>query len=232
MSKNDTSPTAGVVLFSELALALADSGDGFENFDWGRMGLVSRRRQPSNGPCTPPIDRNRAEKIFQFEHEIFHSCCQLIGAGFMFHVKHLAINISKHFTFWHVSCMGMWVSRLKMLDICCQNSTFVASGVNGWIDWDFYVLSKLSRHLLPVQISCQISPKIFFHQFLNDFNRLQKFSRGSDFGTGHAITYHERERNLPFMGGSAGQPIIGHVQCSMRQSLTYVSIRLGICGNH
>jgi len=72
MSKIDTSPETR---FPRLPLLKACFGFGFgfgfvglrrwpENFGWGRMGLVSRRRQPSNDPCTPPIDRNRAEKNF------------------------------------------------------------------------------------------------------------------------------------------------------------------------
>jgi hypothetical protein len=35
------------------------------------MGLVSRRRQLSNGPCTSPHRPESSEKIFQIEHEIF-----------------------------------------------------------------------------------------------------------------------------------------------------------------
>ncbi|HPL77319.1 MAG TPA: hypothetical protein PK980_08240 [Paludibacteraceae bacterium] len=60
-----------------------------------------------------------------------------------------------------------------------------------------------------MQFLYQISPKIFFHQFLNDFNRLQKFSRGSDFGTGHAIHITEHDENLPFtVGVGIGRPDI------------------------
>ena len=33
---------------------------------------------------------------------------------------------------------------------------------------------------------------------------LQIFYFGAGFGTGHALTYHERERNLRFTGGPAG----------------------------
>jgi len=62
MSKIDTSPETR---FPRLPLLKACFGFGFgsgfvglrrwpENFGWGRMGLVSRRRQPSNDPYTPP----------------------------------------------------------------------------------------------------------------------------------------------------------------------------------
>ena len=59
---------------------------------------------------------------------------------------------------------------------------------------------------------------------------LQIFYFGADFGTGHAIHTDEHDENHPFTDGAAGyqnKPSSG----SMRQSLTYVSIRLGIYGN-
>ena len=74
----------------------------FTGGEWGLFPVVASLRMTL---APPPSTGTERKKIFQFD---------------MFHVKHLAINISKHFTFWHVSCMGMWVSRLKMLDNFCQ----------------------------------------------------------------------------------------------------------------
>ena len=109
------------------------------------MGVVSRRRQPSNSPCTPPIDRNRAEKIFQFEHKIFHQCCQLIDAGFMFHVKHLSMYILEYFVFWHVSCRRAWYLAHVKNDITYFSSTIIAKPSTNLSSCNILILLRIFK---------------------------------------------------------------------------------------
>jgi hypothetical protein len=128
--------------------------------------------------------------------------------------------------------VGAWYLAYVKNDIMFPSSTFIAKSStvlsirNLLFLFRFFNFVEFARHFLPLHDLCQKPSKNFLCQILNDFNRLQNFYFGADFGTGHAITYIEREQNLPFMEGSAGAPIIGHVQCSMEHFLTYVSIQL------
>ena len=111
---------------------------------------------------------------------------------------------------WHgFVTVGQFMNTSQSFDNFCQTLDIFVQCLTYWFHWGFSFLSNLARHLLPVQISYQNSPKIFFRQKLNNFNKLQKFSRGSDFGTRRAITYTEHDENLPFTGGvGIGRPDI------------------------
>ena len=104
--------------------------------------------------------------------------------------------------------------------------------VNVWNCWSFSILYQNARHLLPVQISYQNSPKKFFRQKLNKINRLQKFFHSMHFCTGHAIPYTEHDENPPFTGGiGIGRPEIIPRRVQWGSLWHSVSIRLMIYGN-
>ena len=239
MSKIDTSPETR---FPHLPLLKACFGFGFgfgsgfvglrrwsENFDWGRMGLVyataSRRVA-----LAPPLHHSIEQKYFRLQsipwkldsHPMNWTANQFIGCAFNPFGHDISIKrwnrlMEKR---WHgFVTVGQFMNTVQSFDNFCQTLDIFVQCLTYWFHWGFSNLSNLPRHFLPVQILCQFSAKKFFRQKLNKINRLQKFSRGSDFGTGHAITYTEHDENHPFMGGAAGyrnKPSSG----SMRQSLT------------
>ena len=121
-----------ISLYSKLALALAlalvllDSEDGLKILaggEWGLFPVVASLRMTL---ALPPSTGTERKKIFQFEHKIFHQCCQLIDAGFMFHVKHLSMYILEYFVFWHVSCRRAWYLAHVKNDITYFSSTIIA----------------------------------------------------------------------------------------------------------
>ena len=199
-----------VSLYSKLALALAlalvllDSEDGLKILAGGEWGLFMRPPAIAWPLYPPPCILASSENFSSpsnplklNNHPNFWTAVQ-----FVLSIKRWNRPMEKR---WHgFVTVGQFMNTAQSFDNFCQTARQKRRAVNGWNYWGFSFLSNLARHLLPVQISYQNSPKIFFRQILNDFNRLQKFSRRSNFGTGHALTYTEHDGNHPFTDGAAG----------------------------
>ena len=154
--------------------------------------------QPSHGPCASPCILTPSENFSPPSNSFENwAAIQIFERPFN------SFSPSNDGTSWwkraiaRGTCgfvtVGQFLNTAQSFDNFCQTLDIFVQCLTYWFHWGFSFLSNLARHLLPVQISYQNSPKIFFRQNLNNFNRLQKFSRGSDFGTGHAITYTEHD---------------------------------------
>ena len=220
MSKIDTSPETR---FPRLPLLKACFGFGFgfgfvglrrwsENFGWGRMGLVyaiaSRRMA-----LAPPLPPSHRAKIFRL-----HPIRSKIGQPFNF-LDSRSIR-SLHQTMEQVDGETLAWFRDRRPGFECHsiirqllpNPRQKRRAVNVWNHWGFSILYQNVRHLFPVQFLYQISPKKFFRQILNDFNRLQLFLFVGRFWHGSCNNISRTRTKPSVYGGPGWQPVICRVR--------------------
>ena len=100
--------------------------------------------------------------------------------------------------------IGHFLNTIQTLDIFCRSRRQFCRSVTCCFYSGFSNFVKFARHFLPLQFLCQNLPKNILPEILNNFNMLQIFYFGADFGTGHAIHTGEHDENHPFTGGAAG----------------------------
>ena len=194
------------------------------------MGLVSRRRQPSHGPRTSPSTSFCPKKFSRFmsakildSNPIHWLVVQPILHQLMEQADGtmLAWNCDQRSVFERYSISGQF---------CPMAGQFCPTG-NILILLRFLVFTKIAGQFCPIAKSMPKSHEKFFVPNPQWFQQVTKFLFWRRFWHRPCITYRRTWTKPPIYRRLGWLPVINHVQCSMRHKLTYVSIRLGICGN-
>ena len=172
----------------------------------GESGACLCDRQPTHGPCTPrSVNRPVHRKNVLFIRSENWTFIQFFDWTFnQYSTTEREWVLTQFYGWTQTMTISHFLNVIQTLDIFCRSHRQFCRAVTYWFCWGFLNLPFFARHFLPLQFLCQNLPKNILLEILNDFNRLQIFFQFGYYGTGHALTYHERERNLRFTGGSAG----------------------------